>query len=370
MTLENFAKNLSKFLIDNYKTVLIIMFVLFALLIPAIPSLIKNVEPSLEKVLPQETEVVSLMNDMRAQYGADMMYLVLEDDGVYDLRLAESIKYIDLLSQKISSEEFILDVYSIANIVKEHTGGIIPSSDEKIKQILKSDPRTSLYLSSSMDFGFIQIRSDTGAEAAVIKRVVQDIEADIESLEGYNPGIKSSLTGFNAIDKATFEVIISDFTFITGFSFLFILILLIFYFKGSFKKVLYTVAVIMISLIMTLGIAGYLGLTLTVVSMVAAAMIMALGIDYGIHITHKFFDFKKKLGSAREAIIATQEELFRAMLGSSLTTSAGFLALLFGVIPAMKTLGIILGVGIVVTFLVTVVFMPAILYANEKNKTE
>jgi predicted RND superfamily exporter protein len=368
MKLEKTANRISEFILGHYKSVLIVMFVLFALLIPAIPSLINNVEPSLEKVLPQDTEVVKLMNDMRAQYGADMMYLIVEDEGVNDLRLSLAITYIDLLSQKLATDDYVLDVFSIATIVKEHNKGVIPSSDEEIKKILRNDPRTSLYLADTFDFTYIQITSDTGAEAEVIKKVVQNIESDVASLEAYNPGVKLSLTGFNAIDKATFEVIISDFTFITGFSFLFILILLLFYFKGSIRKVLYTVSVIMISLIFTLGIAGYLGLTLTVVSMVAAAMIMALGIDYGIHTAHKFFELRKEGHNPRESIILMQEELFRAMLGSSLTTSAGFLALLFGVIPAMKTLGIILGIGIIMTLIVTVIFVPAIIYAYEKNK--
>jgi len=38
-------------------------------------------------------------------------------------------------------------------------------------------------------------------------------------------------------------------------------------------------------------------------------------------------------------------ELLRAMIAASLTTMAGFLALLFGVLPAMKVLGIILSIG-------------------------
>lgn len=367
MNIGEIGKKIGKAQVNKPSIFIIALIVVLALTIPGIPLMIDHVEPSLEKILPQETKVVKLMNDMRAQYGADMMYLVMEEEGVGDLRLAQSVKYTDILANKIRTDDYILDVFTIADIVKEHNNGYIPDSDEEIKQILRSDPRTGLYLNDAYDFTFMQIRSDTGAEAEVIKRVVDSINADIESVERYNPGIKSRITGFNAIDKATFEVIISDFQFITGFSFLFMLLFLIVYYKGSIKKVLYTISVIMISLLITLGLVGYIGLTITVVSMVAAAMIMALGISYGIHTVHRYFELRAK-HRRKKSIILMQEELLRAMTGSSFTTSAGFIALLFGVIPAMKILGIILAMGIVITLMVTVLFVPVIIYTTDRRK--
>src|SRR6056297_2934678 len=97
-------------------------------------------------------------------------------------------------------------------------------------------------------------------------------------------------------------------------------------------------------------ITGYLGLTITVVSMVAAAMIMGLGIDFGIHFVHGFFE-NRKTKSSYDSLSEVMQELLRAMVGASFTTIAGFLALLFGVLPAMKTLGIILALGILNTLI-------------------
>jgi len=72
-------------------------------------------------------------------------------------------------------------------------------------------------------------------------------------------------------------------------------------------------------------------------------------------------------------------ELLRAMVGASLTTIAGFLALLFGVLPAMKNLGIILALGILTTLVSAIFMLPVLVYLydtrrkntlqNEKTRT-
>jgi hypothetical protein len=125
----------------------------------------------------------------------------------------------------------------------------------------------------------------------------------------------------------------------------------------------------MVTLIWTMGITGYLQLTITVVTMVAAAMIMGLGISYGIHVVHRFYELKQdKTKGLKKVIEELQEELITALFGSSMTTSAGFLALLFGVLPAMKNLGIILGMGILITFIVAITILPTLLFITENTK--
>ena len=63
-------------------------------------------------------------------------------------------------------------------------------------------------------------------------------------------------------------------------------------------------------------------------------------------------------------------ELLRAMLGASLTTMAGFLALLFGVLPAMKTLGIILAIGIFTTLIGAIFLLPVVIYLYDRKFVE
>jgi predicted RND superfamily exporter protein len=306
------------------------------------------------------------MNDMRTQFGADMIYLLVHaEEPIIDVREPAFLAYINDLSQKLRTHENILEVRSLVDQVLLENEGSIPHTLETTNQLLKENPQTEQFVNDEYDFTVIYIRSDTGASAALIKQLAKDIEYDIASLEDTNPGANIQMTGFNVIDKATFEVIMSDFAIITLVSMILIALVVFITFRSLVKGML-PMIVVMTALIWTMGIAGYANLTITVVSMVSAAMIMGLGIDFGIHIVHTYFERRKKLNKEK-ALEETLRELTRANTGASLTTAAGFLALLFGVLPAMKTLAIILAVGIISTLIGATFLLPVVTYLYDTH---
>ncbi|MGM5483504.1 MAG: MMPL family transporter [Nanobdellota archaeon] len=348
------------------KLFILLMLLLIIGSLPGLPLLLDNIEPSLEKILPQKVPEVETMNDMRDKFGADMMYIIISTEGPsYDILNPEVIKYMDLLANRLKDKEYILQVNSISEIIKASNKGEIPLSVEKIKNIVRQTPQSSQFINNDRTLGILQIRSDTGAESEIISHTMEEIESEISATENSNPGVNVKITGFNAIDKATFDIIIKDFAKITGISFVSMFLFLFIYFR-NWKKVFSSISVIIMSVIMTLGITGYIGLTITVVTMVAAAMIMALGISYGINVIHEYYAIKKEIGK-KNVLENLNKNIIRALIGSSLTTSAGFLALLFGIIPAMKNLGIVLALGIIITLMVSIFILPVIIYSLDKE---
>ncbi len=366
MNLESIAEWIVNKQIKNPVVFLMIFAAITIFLAPGILNLVDNVEPSLEKVLPQNIEEVKTMNDMRSEFGADMMYLLVHAKSpVYDVRNPELLKYVDALSEKIRTRESVIEVNNLADLVKDANNGVIPDSIDEVKDNLRLNPFTPQYVNPDYSIQIIQIRTDTGSSAELIRKIVDAINDDIGSLEALNPGSEIEITGFNAIDKATFEIIISDFGFITIVSMILVMLVVLITFRSLIKGML-PMIVVMTAIIWTMGIAGYLGFTITVVSMVSVAMIMGLGIDFGIHVVHNYFELRKNQGK-EYSIKETMRELLRAMAGASLTTMAGFLALLFGVLPAMKTLGIILAIGILNTLIGAVFLLPVIVYLYDNN---
>jgi len=358
--IEEIAEKIVRDQIRHPYRYIIVFLILTLLIFPGILKLVSNVEPSLEKVLPSDIQEVKTMNNMRAQFGADMVYVLAHIEGpVTDVRDFKVLNYLDALSEKLRTDENILEVTSLADIVISDYG-LIPNSNEKIKEILRLDPSTPSYTNYDYSFAVIRIKSDTGSSAQLIDKVINSIRVDIDSIETINPGLRFEITGFNAIDKATFNVIMSDFMNITFVSLILVGLVVFFTFR-SFVKGTIPLIVVFIALLWTFGIAGYLNLTITVVSMVAAAMILGLGIDFGIHVVHSYYE-RRKNERPKHAMIETMKELLLAMLGASLTTISGFLALLFGILPAMKTLGIILAIGILNTLLSAVLVLPVIIY--------
>lgn len=351
----------------KYPFVFIMVFALIALiLVPGVFRLVDNVEPSLEKVLPQDVQEVKTMNDMRSAFGADMMYLVVyQEEPIADVRDPRLLTYVDLLSQKLRTLDFVVEVNNMADLVLEQNSDVMPLTLSDSKEIVNKHPMSYMFTNSDYSFTVIRIQSDTGANAKAIKNLVDEIKVDIEFIEEYNPGSRIEITGFNAIDKATFEVIMSDFAYITIVSMALVMIVVLITFKSLIKGML-PMVVVMNALLWTMGLVGYFGMTITVISMVSAAMIMGLGIDFGIHVVHSYFGFRKKY-PPKVALKETMKELLRAMVAASLTTIAGFLALLFGVLPAMKMLGIILGIGILTTLIGSIFLLPVIVYLYDIN---
>lgn len=359
---EKFASGLVQLQVKFPKFFLFAFLLINLAFIPGIFNLVSNVEPSLERVLPQNIPEIQTMNDMRGEFGADMIYLVLEGNGrTVDMRDPEVLRYINLLSEKIETEENVLEVQSVTTFVG------VPKTLYESQDLIAQTPQVNTFINDDYSLAVIAIRTNTGSSAEIINKVVEQIQDDIESLEVYNPNLSLSITGFSAIDRATFNIIINDFLKITIVSMIGISIIVFFTFK-SFVKGMLPMAVVMNALIWTMGIVGYLGFTITVVSMVSAAMIMGLGIDFGIHQVHSYFEARKK-HQPKKALESVMEELLRAMFGASMTTIAGFLALLFGVLPAMKTLGVILAIGIFSTLIGAILLLPVLIYLYDKGQT-
>lgn len=330
--IDEIAKKLGK--AQNKKPWLfIISFILVILLtIPGIFLLVGNVEASLENVLPPSIDEIAAMNDARTQYSADMNHIVAQIRPPLT-NINQADEYLEELQQRIELIPLVKNVEQGEN-----------NLDETIT--------------------VIDIQTDTGANSERIRTTIQEIEEALNQ-EG-NPGVELSITGFAAIDKATFTTIMSDFLLITGVAMSLVLLIVYSQFK-TLRLTLIPMAAVMVALIVTMGITGYLGITITVVTMVAAAMILGLGIDFGIHTIHSYGNYRKKM-KPKKALEKTVNELFRAQLGASLTTSAGFLALSLGVLPAMANLGLVLAIGILTTFVASTMLLPPLLLLTEGTK--
>jgi len=361
---ERFAKWVVGLQLKYPKRILIVFLILNLLFIPGILNIINNIEPSLEKVLPQDIEEIKTMNQMRSDFGADMVLLVMYADGtMVDVRDPEYLRYVNIISSKIQTRDHVVMIQSVVDVFDEVTG--IPNTIVESKDVFENNLNSKNFVSHDKSFTVMKIQTNVGSSAKTIDKLITEIENDIESSEMYNPGVKTKITGFAAIDRAIFQIILTDFGLITFVAMFAIMVIVFLTFKSLAKGML-PMIIVMNSLIWTMGIVGYLGLTITVISMVAAAMIMGLGIDFGIHQIHTYFDERKK-HSPEKSLELTLVELMRAMIAASMTTISGFLALLFGVLTAMKVLGIILSVGIFTTLIGAIFLLPVVVYLYDRD---
>jgi len=102
----------------------------------------------------------------------------------------------------------------------------------------------------------------------------------------------------------------------------------------NFYQVLLALLPVAAGLLSMFGIMGALGLSFNIFNLVAAILIIGLGVDYGIFMVYRLF---------RGSDAATE----KAVLVSGLTTIAGFGVLVLARHPALNSIGltVLLGVG-------------------------
>jgi len=259
------------------------------------------------------------------------------------------------IENRIGRSENVFQTTSPATMLKQRYGEI-PEDSEKIDEfnygnLVTDNKRTAL----------ISVRADTQAKSDEIRGLYNDIHMAVGS---ELPGTDYQLTGYNMIDLATFQVIISDFMRITAVSFAAVLLVLYGVFR-DLKRMMFPMVPVMFALIWMLGLGGYLGANLTIISMVSAAMIMGLGIDFGIHVTKKYYNTKR----GAEGLSETMTELSRGLLGGSTTTGIGFLALLAANLTGMHALGIFLFTGIISAYIGATFLLPTLIILVDGKET-
>lgn len=129
----------------------------------------------------------------------------------------------------------------------------------------------------------------------------------------------------------------------------------------TFTGTIATVVVIMLSILSTLGLAGWSGLFMTGPSASAPTMILTLAVADCVHIlTTMFYEMRRGV-EKRQAISDSLRINFQPIFLTSATTAIGFLSLNFSDSPPFRDLGNMVAVGVMLAFVFSVTVFPAIL---------
>lgn len=123
---------------------------------------------------------------------------------------------------------------------------------------------------------------------------------------------------------------------------LMVLILLVFF---DVRWRLLPLAVIVIGLVWAFGLAGYLGIPLTVVTIAGLPVMLGVGIDYAIQL-HARVEEEVVLDSEDHPIQVTAKNLCPALLVVTFDAVFAFAALRFAKVPMIREFGMLLAVGI------------------------
>jgi predicted RND superfamily exporter protein len=123
---------------------------------------------------------------------------------------------------------------------------------------------------------------------------------------------------------------------------------------------------VVVTVTLVAGSMRYLGFSLNAFTATVLAMTIGLGIDYSVHLTHRYVDERRVQPTVTAALSRTVYGTGGALLGSVLTTASGIGVLVFSVFPAIGDFGLLTGLSIVYAFLASLLVLPAALVVWER----
>lgn len=134
---------------------------------------------------------------------------------------------------------------------------------------------------------------------------------------------------------------------------------LMWYFFRNLRLIISPMIVAMGTVIITMGLLIGLGFTVHIMSSMIPIFLMPIAVVDSIHIMSEFADYYCEGDDARAVMKRVIGHLFKPMLFTSLTSAVGFASLTLTPIPPVQVFGAFVAFGILLAFLLTIVFIPA-----------
>ena len=235
-----------------------------------------------------------------------------------------------------------------AILVQEFISRLESKEPELVPQVLVNNPE-------GIDTMLIQFHALTGDSGRTL-----DMAEETEKLWlGHDREITLmsqsivSIEVSNAVTESQRQAIITTIAAALG--------ILVFFFWATVRQpVLGFVAVgpIILSLICALGTMALLGIPYTPVTSIITALSIGIGVDYTIHMIHRYREEFTKVRNPEAAAIRTLATTGTALLGSALTTAIGFGMLAFSPIPSFQQFGLTATITIAYSLIASIVVVP------------
>lgn len=324
------------------------------------------------------SKIVEQYDNFKKVFGSDdgLIISFRQDEGIFTKKHLQNIAD---LTQDLATLEQILRVDSITNyqyikaddkfnddiIVQDLVMNIETLNQEQlnnIKKIAINDPdlvNTLISKDGTTTMIFARLSSTIKASAKTSFDIRDHLRAILKPYESM--GYRFYVNGGAIVSTAFIDIAKNDGIYFTSLVILSVLIVLMIIFRsilGSFIPLL----VVIFSFIIVLAVQVILGYRLNNFTANLPLFIIAIGIAHAVHIYWVWMiTLKSGVNSSSEAIIYSLNKNLLPIFLTTLTTVIGFLSLSISDIVPIKTLGIATATGSIIAFLLSIVFLPAVL---------
>lgn len=300
---------------------------------------------------------------------------VLDIDQVDEVDSLTHIDYVCEADGSISASQLIPDTYTGSEEDIRQLEGRLAEWHEMYNRVIVNDDNTATQMQ-------ITIHSPNAEEKAEMK--ITDAERQQIALSAIRSVVQEEVKGHAlhyeifgdpVVAESARSFMISDLIRLIPLVIVVVLLSLFFSFKTVDGTLLPLITVVMAT-IWTMGLMALLKITFTIVSSVIPVALIAVGSAYGIHVlTHYYVELDNVEGELtkekyQDAIFKGLRDVMAAVVLAGVTTIIGFISLVSSPIEPLHSFAVFTAVGVGVSLLLAVTFIPSILLMKNVEKVK
>ncbi len=322
-------KGFTKWLVKHRIAVIILC---IALMIPSVLGMAATkTKYDLLYYLPQDLETVQGQEILLQDFGK----------GAFSLLVTEGMS----ISEQADMENALKNIPHVDSVIgfASLTKGMLPI------EIIPSDIREMFQRGDCM---LSAVFFDEGSSSEETMEAISQVRR--------LAGEKCFVSGLSAVVTDTKQLVEEQETIYVGIAVALCAVVLMIT-MDSFLLPLIFLVCIGISILWNMGSNYFLGEISYITKAVAAVLQLGVTLDYSIFLWHSYKEQKALTEDKDEAMAEAIHLTFTSILGSSLTTIAGFVSICFMSFTLGKDLGIVMSKGVIMGLLGTVVLLPCVI---------
>lgn len=283
-----------------------------------------------------------------------------------DVKTEDVVKAADRLGQQALLVPGVTKVSSAASIMKqinyaESGRSKIPDSDREVRELIESYPEyfENLVLDETHTLIVIQIEGSSTNQQK--EDIINNIEIGLGEAD-FPPGYKLTVTGSPSLRLDIESEMGASMGVLLGIAGFLMVVVLLLVFKHVRWRLL-PLPVVLLGVLFTFGVMGYLGVPMTMVSMAAFPVLIGIGIDYSIQFHNRMEEEIHCGKTSSQALVSTVKNTAPAVLVALAMTALGFISLFTSVVPMIQDFGKLLLIGVIMCYLSSLFFGLVTLYS-------
>lgn len=367
--MSGMKNQISQFALNRPKWVFVVLLIFTLIAGLMIPRIQIDTDP--ENMLPDEQVERMFHNKVKASFNLhDMIVVGLVNKAEFGIYNPESLKHLVDITERILKIDGVIDydllsMSTVDNIIQKGNG-------IEFKWLMKQAPKDSVaaqYLSTQVErlplLHNTLVSGDQQATSIYVPiadknesyRISQEIKNIIEQ-SGSSDDFH--ITGLPVAEDTFGYQMFVQMGISAPLAGLMIFLLLWYFFK-NLKFIAAPMIVAMATVIIVMGTMIGMGFTVHIMSSMIAIFLMPIAVVDSIHIMSEFVELFDEQSDREGVIKQVIANLFKPMLLTSLTSAVGFYSLMLTPIPPVQIFGAFVGSGILLAFILTIVFIPAYL---------